>query len=86
MLPIVGQVKAFGTLVKGLSSGMDLLKLLQMDADMVSILSKVFKLPILSGANGLDEFLTQFEAAIESDFPNYQVCFLIMYQWEYFLY
>ncbi|PPD72959.1 hypothetical protein GOBAR_DD30144 [Gossypium barbadense] len=65
-------VKAFGTLVKGLWSGMDLLRLLQKDADMVSLLSKVFKFPILSGANGLDEFLTQFEAAIESDFPNYQ--------------
>lgn len=51
---------------------MDLLRLLQKDADMVSLLSKVFKFPILSGANGLDEFLTQFEAAIESDFPNYQ--------------
>ncbi|KAB2076854.1 hypothetical protein ES319_A06G067600v1 [Gossypium barbadense] len=77
-LPMIGKkvlkqlVKAFGTLVKGLWSGMDLLRLLQKDADMVSLLSKVFKFPILSGANGLDEFLTQFEAAIESDFPNYQ--------------
>ncbi|KAK8695156.1 hypothetical protein V6N13_000329 [Hibiscus sabdariffa] len=78
VLPMIGKkvlkqrVKAFGTLVKGLRSGMDLLILLQKDADMVSPLSKVFKLPILSGTNGLDEFLTQFEAAIDSDFPNYQ--------------
>ncbi|GMI97714.1 MUTS homolog 7, ARABIDOPSIS THALIANA MUTS HOMOLOG 7, MUTS HOMOLOG 6-2 [Hibiscus trionum] len=76
--PMIGKkvlkqrVKAFGTLVKGLRGGMDLLGLLQKDADMVSPLSKVFKLPILSGTNRLDEFLTQFEAAIDSDFPNYQ--------------
>ncbi|KAK8597823.1 hypothetical protein V6N13_095220 [Hibiscus sabdariffa] len=78
VLPMIGKkvlkqrVKAFGTLVKGLRSGMDLLILLQKDADTVSPLSKVFKLPILSGTNGFDEFLTQFEAAIDSDFPNYQ--------------
>ncbi|XP_022749790.1 DNA mismatch repair protein MSH7-like isoform X2 [Durio zibethinus] len=78
VLPMIGKkilkrrVKAFGTLVKGLRTGMDLLKLLQKDADMLSPLSKVFKLPMLSGTDGLDEFLTQFEAAIDSDFPNYQ--------------
>ncbi|KAK6273407.1 hypothetical protein POUND7_010490 [Theobroma cacao] len=78
VLPMIGKkvlkqlVKAFGTLVKGLRIGMDLLKLLQKDADVVSLLSKVFKLPMLSGTNGLDEFLGQFEAAIDSDFPNYQ--------------
>ncbi|XVF34805.1 hypothetical protein REPUB_Repub18cG0090200 [Reevesia pubescens] len=77
-LPMIGKkvlkqrVKAFGTLVKGLRLGMDLLRLLQKDAVMISPLSKVFKLPMLNGTNGLDEFLTQFEAAIDSDFPNYQ--------------
>ena len=76
---VVVQVKAFGTLVKGLRIGMDLLRLLQKDADLLSPLSKVFKIPMLSGTNGLDKFLTQFEAAINSDFPNYQVCFLAMY-------
>ncbi|OMO58071.1 hypothetical protein COLO4_34897 [Corchorus olitorius] len=78
VLPLIGKkvlkqrVKAFGTLVKGLRIGIDLLRLLQNDADMVSVLLKVFKLPMLGGTNGLDEFLTQFEAAIDSDFPNYQ--------------
>ncbi|KAE8735369.1 DNA mismatch repair protein MSH7 [Hibiscus syriacus] len=73
LLPMIGKkVKAFGTLVKGLGIGMDLLRLFQKDTNMESPLSKVFELPILSGTNGLDEFLTQFEAAIDSDFPNYQ--------------
>ncbi|KAE8682862.1 DNA mismatch repair protein MSH7 [Hibiscus syriacus] len=73
VLPMIGKkVKAFGTLVKGLRNGMDLLRLFQKDTDMESPLSKVFELPILSCTNGLDEFLTQFEAAIDSDFPNYQ--------------
>ncbi|XVF88507.1 hypothetical protein PTKIN_Ptkin19aG0056500 [Pterospermum kingtungense] len=78
VLPMIGKkilkqrVKAFGTLVKGLRIGMDLLSLLQKDADMLHLLSKVFKFPMLSGTDGLDEFLTQFEAAIDSDFPDYQ--------------
>ncbi|KAL5572686.1 hypothetical protein UlMin_022283 [Ulmus minor] len=66
------RVKAFGTLVKGLRVGIDLLLLLQRERNTFSHLSKNFKLPLLSGSNGLDQFLTQFEAAIESDFPNYQ--------------
>nr|GMC58803.1 DNA mismatch repair protein MSH7 isoform X2 [Ipomoea batatas] len=37
-----------------------------------SSLSKVFRLPVLHGNDGLHKFLTQFEAAIDSDFPNYQ--------------
>nr|GEW57718.1 DNA mismatch repair protein MSH7 [Tanacetum cinerariifolium] len=37
-----------------------------------SVLSKLFTLPMLSGSDGLDKFLTQFEAAVDSDFPNYQ--------------
>ncbi|XWS26879.1 hypothetical protein CRYUN_Cryun26dG0068000 [Craigia yunnanensis] len=84
VLPMIGKkvlkqrVKAFGTLVKGLRIGMDLLRLLQKDADMLSPLSKVFKLPMLSGTDGLDKFLTQFEAAIDSDFPNYQFQSLIV--------
>ncbi|XVE54298.1 hypothetical protein DITRI_Ditri03aG0069600 [Diplodiscus trichospermus] len=78
VLPMIGKkilkqrVKAFGTLVKGLRIGLDLLRLLQKDAEMFSPLSRVFKLPMLSGTDGLDKFLSQFEAAIDSDFPNYQ--------------
>jgi len=36
----------------------------------------IFKLPILTGSNRLDQFVVQFEAAVDSDFPNYQVFFL----------
>ncbi|GLT98512.1 hypothetical protein SLE2022_160140 [Rubroshorea leprosula] len=78
ILPLVGKkvlkqrVKAFGTLVKGLRVGIDLLTLLQKEEHIITRLSKVFRLPMLSGSNGLDKFLAQFEAAIESDFPNYQ--------------
>lgn len=35
-------------------------------------LSEVLKLPMLSGSSGVDKLLTQFEAAIDSDFPNYE--------------
>lgn len=69
----VVQVKAFGTLVKGLRFGMDLLKLLQNEGYIIEPLSKVFTVPILSGNDGLDQYLSQFEAAVDSDFPNYQV-------------
>lgn len=69
-------MKAFGTLVKGLRVGMDLLLLLQTEEHLSTPLLKVFKLPLFSGSDGLDKFLTQFEAAIDSDFPNYKViCF-----------
>lgn len=70
------QVKVFGSLVKGLRIGLDLLMLLQNEGHIISSLSKVFKLPMLSGSNGLDQFLAQFEAAVDSDFPKYQVLFL----------
>ncbi|KAF8393339.1 hypothetical protein HHK36_021581 [Tetracentron sinense] len=65
-------VKVFGTLVKGLRSGMDLLMILQKEENGILSLSIVVDLPMLSGSNGLDELLTQFEAAVDSDFPKYQ--------------
>lgn len=73
------QVKAFGTLIKGLRVGMDLLLLLQTEEHVSTPLSKVFKLPSLSGSDGLDKFLTQFEAAVDSDFPNYKVISFCLY-------
>ncbi|KAJ0540686.1 putative DNA mismatch repair protein MutS/MSH [Helianthus annuus] len=78
LLPLIGnkilkqRVKAFGSLVKGLRVGLDLLMLLQKEDSVFSLFSKIFSLPMLSGTDGLDKFLTQFEAAIDSDFPNYQ--------------
>nr|GMC63448.1 DNA mismatch repair protein MSH7 isoform X1 [Ipomoea batatas] len=78
LLPTIGRkllkqrVKVFGSLVKGLRIGMDLLMLLQKEEQLSSSLSKVFRLPVLHGNDGLHKFLTQFEAAIDSDFPNYQ--------------
>lgn len=67
------QVKAFGSLVKGLRVGLDLLMLLQREDGVISLLLKIFTFPMLSGNDGLDKFLTQFEASVDSDFPNYQV-------------
>lgn len=67
------QVKVFGTLIRGLRIGMQMLLLLQEHEIMTSSLSKVISLPILGGSEGIDKFLAQFEAAIDSDFPNYQV-------------
>ncbi|TKY44657.1 DNA mismatch repair protein MSH7 [Spatholobus suberectus] len=66
------RVKVFGSLVKGLRTALSLLLLLQKEQPLMSSLIKVFKLPILTGSNGLDQFLGQFEAAVDSDFPNYQ--------------
>ncbi|KAJ1419832.1 P-loop containing nucleoside triphosphate hydrolase [Sesbania bispinosa] len=66
------RVKVFGSLVKGLRTALSLLLLLQKEQPLISSLNKVFKLPILTGCNGLNQFLTQFEAAVDSDFPNYQ--------------
>lgn len=63
----------FGTLVKGLRFGLDLLKVLQNEGHMIELLLKLFKVPSLSGSDGLDLYLKQFEAAVDSDFPNYQV-------------
>ncbi|KAI9128946.1 hypothetical protein K1719_000429 [Acacia pycnantha] len=66
------RVKVFGSLVKGLRTGLNLLLLLQNEGPLMSSFTKVFKVPVLTGSCGLAQFLTQFEAAIESDFPNYQ--------------
>ncbi|KAK4370225.1 hypothetical protein RND71_009700 [Anisodus tanguticus] len=77
LLPLIGakilkqRVKVFGLLVKGLRIGLDLLRLLQKEC-LTSSLAKVVFLPVLDGDNRLDKFLTQFEAAIDSDFPNFQ--------------
>ncbi|KAI3446975.1 hypothetical protein Pfo_003640 [Paulownia fortunei] len=78
LLPLIGnkllkqRVKVFGSLVKGLRIGMQMLMLLRKDEIMTTSLSKVVSLPMLSGSEGLDKSLAQFEAAIDSDFPNYQ--------------
>ncbi|KAK3041651.1 hypothetical protein RJ639_001461 [Escallonia herrerae] len=78
LLPLIGskilkqRVKVFASLVKGLRVGMDLIVILQKDGHLVSLISKVVNLPLLSGGDGLDKFLTQFEAAVDSDFPKYQ--------------
>lgn len=69
------QVKEFGSLVKGLRVGLDLLKLLHTGRHAVSSFKKFVKLPELGGDNGLENFLSQIEAAIDSDFPDYQVLY-----------
>lgn len=77
-LPLIGnkllkqRVKAFESLVRGLRIGMDMLMLLQDDKVMTASLSKVVSVPLLSSGDGLDKYLSQFEAAIDSEFPNYQ--------------
>lgn len=68
------QVKAFGSLVKGLRIGLDLLTFLQKEGHGIFSLSTVLNFPLLNGSNGLDGLLTQFEAAVDNDFPHYQVC------------
>ncbi|KAF6172860.1 hypothetical protein GIB67_035414 [Kingdonia uniflora] len=78
LLPLIGKkvlkqrVKTFGNLVKGLRNGIDLLILLQKDKHLISSLTKLLNIPLLSGSTGLDKHLTQFEAAVDSDFPNFQ--------------
>lgn len=78
LLPLFGKkvlkqrVKVFGTLVKGLRFGLDLLMVLQNEGHIIELLLKLFKVPTLSGNGGLDQYLSQFEAAVDSDFPNYQ--------------
>ncbi|XP_027923282.1 DNA mismatch repair protein MSH7 isoform X2 [Vigna unguiculata] len=78
LLPLLGKkilkqrVKVFGSLVNGLRTALSLLLLLVKEQPLISSLTKVFKLPILTGSEGLDQFLIQFEAAVHSDFPNYQ--------------
>lgn len=59
--------------MKGFRSGIDLLLALQKEVNMTRLLCKLCTLPILVGNSGLELFLSQFEAAIDSDFPNYQV-------------
>ncbi|XP_021741550.1 DNA mismatch repair protein MSH7-like [Chenopodium quinoa] len=77
-LPLVGKktlkqrVKVFGLIVKGLRIGMDLMNVLYNEEHLMSLLSKILDLPPLSEHNALSEFLSQFEAAIDSDFPKYQ--------------
>ncbi|KAK7364055.1 hypothetical protein VNO80_12398 [Phaseolus coccineus] len=78
LLPLLGKkilkqrVKVFGSLVNGLRTALSLLLFLMKEQPLISSLTKVFKLPILTGSEGLDQFLIQFEAAVHSDFPNYQ--------------
>ncbi|CAJ1951821.1 unnamed protein product [Sphenostylis stenocarpa] len=78
LLPLLGKkilkqrVKVFGSLVNGVRTALSLLLLLMKEQHLISSLTKVFKLPILTGSEGLDQFLIQFEAAVRSDFPNYQ--------------
>ncbi|GAB4839197.1 DNA mismatch repair protein msh7 [Ancistrocladus abbreviatus] len=78
LLPVVWKkvlkqrVKAFGTLVKGLRVAVDLLLTFQKEENLTSCLSKILDLPLHGGDDGLDKFLTQFEAAVDSDFPKYQ--------------
>ncbi|XP_010254152.1 PREDICTED: DNA mismatch repair protein MSH7 isoform X1 [Nelumbo nucifera] len=78
LLPMVGEkvlkqrVKVFGCLVKGMRVGIDLLMILQKEEHLFLSLSKIMVLPLLTGSNGLDEFLTQFEAALDTNFPKYQ--------------
>ncbi|KAK1396879.1 DNA mismatch repair protein MSH7 [Heracleum sosnowskyi] len=78
MLPLIRskilkqRVKEFGSLVKGLRVGLDLLKLLHTGRHAISSLNTFVKLPELGGDDGIDKFLSQIEAAIDSDFPDYQ--------------
>ncbi|KAI3952729.1 hypothetical protein MKX01_039742, partial [Papaver californicum] len=78
LLPLLGtklikhRIKAFGSLVKGLRIGLDLLMILQhKERDMAALLNYLV-VPPLCGSNGLDQHLTQFEAAIDSNFPKFQ--------------
>ena len=82
----------FGTLVKGLRVGFELLQLLENEKQLFALFLKNFRLPLMRGSDGLDQFLTQFEAAIDSDFPNYQVfsfssiIFLILVHAKFFIF
>ncbi|CAA0806439.1 DNA mismatch repair protein MSH7 [Striga hermonthica] len=78
LLPSIGnkilkqRVKVFGSLVRGLRYGIQMLVELQKHEIMTSLLSKVISLPMLSGNEGLDISLRQFEAAVDSEFPDHQ--------------
>lgn len=63
-------MKTFGSLVKGLQIGIDLLNILWKEDHEILSLSKVVNLPTLSS---LDELVHQFEVALDDDFPQYQV-------------
>lgn len=76
------QIKAFGSLVKGLRVGINLLSVLQKKNHEISSLSKIVNLPILSE---LDELLHQYEVALDDDFPRYQVCYTELYATFFFL-
>ncbi|KAI3453499.1 hypothetical protein Pfo_010162 [Paulownia fortunei] len=52
--------------------GMPMVMLLQKHGIMTTSLSEEVSLPMLNGSEGLDKSLAQFEAAMDSDFPNYQ--------------
>lgn len=78
------QVKVFGSLVKGLRIGIDLLTILHNEEHIKSLLLKILDLPQLTGKDTLSEFLTQFEAAIDSDFPKYQVSFFYVDAYRFF--
>ncbi|XP_042481954.1 DNA mismatch repair protein MSH7 [Macadamia integrifolia] len=76
--PMIGKkilkqrVKAFGSLIKGLRIGMDLLNIFNKEKNGFSSLSKMLDLPLLCGVKELNELLTQLEAAVDNDFPKYQ--------------
>lgn len=53
--------------------GMDLLNVLHKEDHGVLSLSKVVNIPTLKS---LDEFVHQFEEALDNDFPKYQACLL----------
>lgn len=63
-------MKVYGTLVKGLRVGMDMLTLLQSKEQEILSLSKIVNIPL---ERGISELLGQFEATVDSDFPTYQV-------------
>ncbi|XP_020521545.1 DNA mismatch repair protein MSH7 [Amborella trichopoda] len=77
-LPLVGKkvlkqhVKAFGSLIKGLRIGMDMLKVLQKEEYWCSQLANFLPPSFLNGIKNLDVLLTELEAAFDDDFPHYQ--------------
>ncbi|KAJ3694148.1 hypothetical protein LUZ60_009628 [Juncus effusus] len=76
MVPLVGQrvlkqrVKTFGTLVKGLRNGINLLNVLQRENHGILSLTKlVNSIPTLSE---LDKFVHKLEETLDTNFPKYQ--------------
>ncbi|KAK9102607.1 hypothetical protein Sjap_019861 [Stephania japonica] len=78
LVPLIGEkmlkqrVKCFCSLVKGLRVGVDFLSILHEKEHELSSLSKVLDVPSLNGSDGLDGLLSQFEAAVDSEFSNVQ--------------